>query len=208
MEYQQVIVGLLNYLGLTKEVVVPFLIFGLIFYGLIAKRIGIGEKKLKKVLKSLQKAVQSLNHAVIEIQDFLKYKSDAKFEHKIESFAIDISPMVLKKEFEPLITTPGLGKQIEKQMPKLISWLKKENPKTGLDAQTLINYLVNSNKIKEFVDLTAYKQYVYERGRTLSDADAILVLYLYGVLIPKVIKTEKSLVKAAKRRLKKANRES
>jgi len=67
MDGLQIVLGLLDYLGLTKEAVVPLLIFGFIGYLLLVR-------KIDSKIDPLTKAIQKLNHAVVELQTFLRVK--------------------------------------------------------------------------------------------------------------------------------------
>lgn len=145
-------------------------------------------KPIKKNIGILSEAVQKLNHAVVEIQKHLETTTETKFTYKVDPFSISMSPLRLKPEFRPFITKTGLAKQIKDKESELVSWLKSEKPKTGGDAQIFINRLIMTRGIEKFLDLTAYRQHVYEKGRMPTDGDAILALYLYEILIPQVIK--------------------
>ena len=142
----------------------------------------------KDDIKPLNKAIQSLNHAVIEIQDFIKDSAQKTFEHRIEPFGYAMSPIVLKNDFRHFVEKSNIAKQIKEKEKELAKWLSDKKPDTGLDAQKEINALVTSTDIEKFIDLKNYKQYVYEHGKDSSAAMGILAVYLYEKIIPKVIK--------------------
>lgn len=145
----------------------------------------------KDDIKPLNKAIQSLNHAVIEIQDFIKDSAQKTFEHRIEPFGFATSPIVLKNDFRHFVEKSDIAKQVKKKEKKLIKYLKDKKPETGLDAQKEINTLVTSAEIEKFIDLKNYKQYVYEHGKDSGAAMAILAVYLYETIIPSVIRETK-----------------
>lgn len=171
------IIGLLQYLGLAPDKVVPFFILGWLGFFYLGKK-----------FKPLEKSIQSLNHCVIEIQTLLRRGKKLDFKQTIIPFATNMSPMVLKKEFKPFIEKSGLAKQIKEKLPQLIEWLKKQNPSTGIDAQDKIDELVLSGKIEDYFNLSKYKEYLYHHGKTSADGAAILTIYLYEFLIPKFFK--------------------
>jgi len=173
----QIVVEICQYLGLTPDKITPLLILAWL------ASIYIGRK-----FKPIKKAIESLNHCVLEIQILLGKSRKFDFKQSISSFAQSMSPIILKKEFRPLVEGSGLADQINKKLPKLAEWLKKEKPTTGIDAQDKIDDLVLSGKIEEYLDLDEYKKYLYKNGKTSVDVLAILTIYLYEVLIPKVIK--------------------
>lgn len=145
---------------------------------------------IKKSIGGLARTTQKLNLAVLEVQTVLETKYNLTFKEQVEPFIQQLSPIVLKDTFRHFITDVELDKQIEKQMPKLIAWLKKQKPETGIDAQNKIDHLVFSGEIKKFINLTDYKQNLYEKGKMGSAVVGILAVYLYEVLIPKIIKTK------------------
>jgi len=171
------IVGVLEYLGFTPDKVVPLLILAWLASIYVTRK-----------FEPLEKAIQSLNHCIVEIQTLLRKSRKFDFKQTIHPFATHISPIVLKNEFKPLVEKPGLDKQINKKLPELIEWLKKQKPTTGIDAQDKIDDFVLSGKVEDYLDLDEYKKYLYKKGRNSVDATAILAVYLYEVLIPKVIK--------------------
>lgn len=108
------------------------------------------------------------------------------FSHSIGRYGQAHSPIVLKNEFKELVTTPKLDEQIKNKNKDLLDWLKKRKPLTGLDAQDDIADFVISGEIEKYLDLKKYKQYLYEKGKTSEDANGILGVYLFGVLIPQL----------------------
>jgi len=182
MDGLQIVLGLLDYLGLTKEAVVPLLIFGFIGYLLLVR-------KIDSKINPLTKAIQKLNHAVVELQTFLRVKyTSVSFEHRISPFSKSMSPIVLKPQYKHFVKQPGIIKQVTDKEDDLVNWLKGQKPSTGLDAQREINHLIESGQVEKFLNLKKYKSYVYQKGRTLIDANGILAVYLYEAIIPKVIK--------------------
>lgn len=103
-----------------------------------------------------------------------------------KKYGIAHSPIVLKDELRRFITESQLDKQIAKKENDLVKWLKAQKPKTGLDAQEDIANLVVSNEILKYLDLTQYRQNLYQQGKTSEDALGILGVYLFEVLIPKL----------------------
>ena len=174
MEYLNIIISILTYFGITKETIVPPLLIAVIFFFLIRTTVN-------KALKDLSQ----LNLCIVEIQTFLRSKyKNISFEQIINVYGQANSPIVLKDQYLPFITKVGLDKQIENKKSELIIWLRKQKPKTGIDAQDFIYNLVTTNEIENYLDLTAYKQNLYKNGKTAIDVEAILGIYLFGILIP------------------------
>lgn len=103
-----------------------------------------------------------------------------------KKYGIAHSPIVLKDELKRFITESNLDQQITEKEKDLVNWLKAQKPKTGLDAQEDIANLVVSNDILKYLDLTKYRQNLYQQGKTSEDALGILGVYLFEVLIPKL----------------------
>jgi hypothetical protein len=122
---------------------------------------------------------------VIEIQTFIANKYDIKLQHMITSeYGQSNSPMVLKDKYREFVTATGIDKQVSDQQNKLVKWLKSKHPATGLDAQDAITIFVVSGEIADYLDLTNFKNYLYEKGKTSDDAAGILTVYLFETLIP------------------------
>ena len=133
------------------------------------------------------KRFNCLEKAIVEIQTILRTKWNLCVEQPLSvDFGQVHSPIVLKDEFLPFIVDSGLKKQIDEKLEPLVEWLKSQSPKTGLDAQSQIIDFVVSEKISDYLDLTVYKQYLYQKGKSSRDAYGMLAVYLYGVLIPRV----------------------
>ncbi|MDA1079129.1 MAG: hypothetical protein O2840_00340 [bacterium] len=170
------LISLLSYLGITAQSVVPIGIVGFFLWWSLSKKLAQVEDRTADIEKS-----------VVEIQGILTNKYRLKFQQSIASkYGKSNSPIVLKSTFKPFITKPKLDKQIETKKPQLLEWLEDQEPQTGLDAQDAISALVLSDEIDHFLDLKSYKQYLYEQGKTSEDAQGILILYLFEVLIPEL----------------------
>lgn len=166
--------GLANYLGLTPQTIFPLLLFGFIFYLLISGK-----------LEELKERIVTIEHAITELQTVVVTKYKIQIQHIIVSkYGQAKSPIVLKDEFKPLIINTGLDKQIKQKKDKLLNWLKEQKPRTGLDAQDDISNFVISNEVIKYLDLTEYKQYLYQKGKTSEDANGVLAVYLFEILIP------------------------
>ncbi|KKQ95609.1 MAG: hypothetical protein UV74_C0013G0287 [Candidatus Woesebacteria bacterium GW2011_GWB1_43_14] len=173
MPFSTEIIGLLQYLGVSADKIAPFLIFGFLLNLSFSKRLGIFSKEINKIA-----------NAIVEIQTVLRNNLKVTLQQNINQYGISGSPIVLKSEFRSFITKPKLDQQVDEKIDELIEWLKKQNPKTGIDAQNKISELVISPKINEYLDLTKYKQYLYTKGKTSRDAYGILAVYLFEILIP------------------------
>lgn len=173
------VINILAYLGITKETVIPLvLVFGAFYFLLIRPKIN-----------RLDNDMNGICNAVNEIQTLLRQKFHLTFTQTLmNKYGQANSPIRLKSEYMHYITDVALDKQIKKKLPQLVEWLKKEKPATGLDAQEDIFNFVASKQIDRILDLEKYKQNLYEKGKTINDADAILGVYLFEVLIPEVIK--------------------
>ena len=168
-------IGAFEYLGITKERVIPNLIMSVIVYWLLAK-------KVDKFNNTLERIKQS----ILEIHTTLKAKLKVDFDQTIDKYGQANSPMVLKDEFKQYVTKTSIETQVENKRGELINWLKEQKPDTGIDAQDRISNLVISGEIEKFLDLTQYKQYLYKKGKTLKDMHGILTVYLFEKLIPKI----------------------
>ncbi len=209
------IIDLLNYLGLTKEAMVPLLVAGAILYFFINKNIEkkINELKqelnhlrqeinnlkdrmsslekelnnLKKEINHLKDRMSDIENCIIEMQAILKNKYNLFFTRTVTNkYGQSNSPLSLKPQYKKFITDVGLDKQIEDQKDELVQWLKDKKPKSGLEAQDYIEILVISQEIEKYLDLVKYEQNLYEKGKTSEDAVGILTVYLYEVLIPQL----------------------
>lgn len=150
---------------------------------------------LDESLQGLNYAVQNLNHAVIEIQTVLRERGQIDCQQKIVllQYGQAHSPLILKDEYRSYIENTGLGEQITQNTKKLLNWLQERKPKTGLDAQDAIFNLVISDEVAKYLDLTEYKEYLYQKGKTSVDAEGILILYLFEILIPQLPKRKEIL---------------
>lgn len=142
----------------------------------------------KEDLNPIRTSIQSLNHAVVEIQTILKDRGDIECKQHISilEYGQANSPISLKNVYKPIVIKSGLDENISVNSNKLVAWLKKQNPKTGLDAQDQIIKFVTTGEVEKYLDLTMYKQYLYEHGKTSHDADGILTVYLFEKIIPKL----------------------
>ncbi len=129
--------------------------------------------------------VKDVEDCIIELQAIMRNKfPKLSFERSIAKYGQANSPIVLKDEFREFITKPELDKQIESKKNELFGWLKNKKPKTGLDAQDNVAFLVASGEIEKYLDLTKYKENLYLKGKTSEDAQGILGVYLFEILIP------------------------
>ena len=183
MDIINTLLNILTYLGITKESIIPPLLIAVLFYFVIRKTVN-------KALKDLSQ----LNLCIVEIQTFLRSKyKNISFEQIINVYGQANSPIVLKKEFVHFVTDVELDKQIEKNKVKLAKWLKKTKPNTGIDAQERIVNLVESDQVEKYLNLTKFKQNLYLKGKTIVDANGILAVYLFEILIPELgLNEEKS----------------
>lgn len=170
------LVGFLSYYGFTPESVTPLVVVGYVLYTLINRR-----------LSQVKDRTDEIEKCVVELQGVLRNKYQLQFQQSVASkYGQAHSPIVLRPEFRRFIIEPGLADQIKAKLPALISLLKELNPQTGLDAQDFITGLILSDEINQYLDLTKYKQYLYEQGKTSEDAAGILALYLFETLIPEL----------------------
>ncbi len=144
---------------------------------------------LKESVNKLTPVVTRLNSCVQEIQSVMKnrYKTLTLMQETMDMYGIANSPIVLKEEFKHYILESGLSNQIEENKPKIIEWLKKKNPITGLDAQNFLMDFVVSDKIDKYLDTREFKKLLYDSGKTAKDYYFILAIYLFEVIIPEVI---------------------
>lgn len=178
--YDEIIKFLASY-GFTRQNVAPLFLISVILYLLI-----------KKAIDGVKSDVDNTKLCVVEMRSIMKLKlKGISFEQAVKGYGIANSPIVLKDEFRHFITDVGLDKQIEKKKDEFIKWLKKEEPKTGIDAQEDIYNFVVTKEIEKYVDLTEYKQNLYKNGKSSIDVEAILGIYLFGVLIPELFPEEK-----------------
>jgi hypothetical protein len=169
------IIDIFNFLGITVKGLVnliPLFLGLLVFYYFLSK----GINKVKDRVEGIEKAV-------IEIQTILRNKHST-IQQSIGTYGKSNSPISLKDEFRKFIAETNLGEQIKEKEESLLKWLRDQGPQTGLDAQDSIANLVASDEISKYLDLKEYKQYLYKNGKTSEDADGILAVYLFEVLIP------------------------
>lgn len=167
--------------GFTAKNIAPLIVLLAVFYFAISKTIG-------DTIRKVGDRVKDMEHCIIEIRSILKTKFPRiSLEHSIASYGRANSPIVLKNEFRTFITESELDKQIKEKKTELLEWLKKQNPKTGLDAQDNIgNLVMTEDEIVKYLDLTEYRQNLYKKGKTSGDAIGILAVYLFEVLIPEL----------------------
>jgi len=79
------------------------------------------------------------------------------------------SPITLRNEFKPLVENSGLVKELDRNKNALAKRIRQEQPKTGIDAQSIIDELVVSGKIEDLIDTANFKKYLYETGRSNID---------------------------------------
>ncbi|MEK7498138.1 MAG: hypothetical protein AAB656_04445, partial [Patescibacteria group bacterium] len=141
----------------------------------------------KKLIDKVGNRVIDIESCVTELQTFLKVRfPGSEFQRSLSNYGQPGSPIVLKNDFRTFITTPEMDKQVNSKKKNLLGWLRKRKPKTGLDAQDHIAYLVESDEIEKYLNLTKYKQNLYQKGKTSRDAHGILAVYLFEILIPEL----------------------
>jgi len=165
----------LNFYGFTREKTTPLFITGAIVYWFISCRLKLFDKLFRKI-----------TNALIEIQTLLRVAGYSIQQDVGREYGKSGSPIVLKSKYRPFIEKSELADQISEKLPQLLSWLKDQKPRTGIDAQDKISHFVISGKIEDYLDLTDYKQDLYEKGKTARDVMGILAVYLFEVLIPKL----------------------
>lgn len=171
---------------------IPAVASSVVLYILLSGKLDVMEKKSDKKFEKVDKRFNCLEKAIVEIQTILRTKWKLCVEQPISvDFGQAHSPVVLRDEFLPYLTETGLDKQIEDKIEPLTKWLSDQNPKTGLDAQDVLTDFVVSERINEFLDLTNYKQDLYQKGKSIRDAYGILAVYLFGVLIPRIFPSAK-----------------
>lgn len=170
-----------NYFGITKERIVPLVLVSAVLYLL-----------LRKLITDVKSDVDNTKLCVVEMRTIMKTKwKGLSFDQAIKGYGEAHSPVVLRDEFKHFITDVGLDKQIESKKNELLEWLKKQEPKTGIDAQDDIYDFVVSKEIDKYLDLTKYKENLYQKGKTVIDSEAIVGIYLFGVLIPELFPGKK-----------------
>lgn len=177
------IISALQYFGIKPEDIIPN--FLLPFFASVLGALLIWILATRRINKVIEPEIHKIREALLAIQTFLKNNSKAVLE-SLSDYGQANSPIVLKDIFKPLVKESGLDKQIQEKEDELIKCLKGKNPKTGIDAQNMITNLVTSGEIEKYLDLTKYKQHLYEKGKTERDVLGILVVYLFEVLIPKL----------------------
>lgn len=171
------LLGFLQYYGFTPSSVAPLFVAGVVLYFFFMKG-----------LQKIENRTDDIEKCIVEIESILSNKYRIQFRQGIANkYGKSNSPVVLKKEYRDLIKETDLTAQVDHSLSLLISWLKDKKPKTGLDAQDYIFDLVVSGEIEKYIDLTNFKQHLYETGKTSEDAEGILTIYLFEKLIPKVI---------------------
>lgn len=179
LSYDQV-AGFLASYGFTLHNIAPLIVIASLLYIAIKKTIG-------SDITNIGSRVKNMEHSMIEIQTMFKTKyPKLTLQHTISKYGEANSPIVLKPEFKTFITEPNLDKQIENKKSEPVEWLKKQKPKTGLDAQDDIGNFVTSDEVSKYLNLTEYKQNLYKKGKTSQDAIGILAIYLFEALIPKL----------------------
>lgn len=167
------------------------------FLGLLLKivfKLGAMDLQFKNVIEDVGSLkedmggrMETIEHCIIEIQTVMKAKfAGLNFTHTITKYGVGRSPIRLRDEYMKFITVPKLDKQIKSKNNELLKWLKDKKPSNGLDAQDHIIDLVVSENILDYLKLDDYKQNLYEKGKTSEDADGILFVYLFDVLIPQL----------------------
>lgn len=186
LNYNQITSFFASY-GFTLHNIAPLVVLAIVLYFLIRRDIKTAIKETTGIIKDLANRIRHLEDCIIEIQTILKAKHTRLiFQNTILKYGQSNSPIVLKNEFKKFITDPKLDKQIDNKKSKLLDWLQKQHPKTGLDAQDDIAELVTSDEISKYLDLTKFRQNLYRNGKTSEDAIGILGVYLFEVLIPKL----------------------
>lgn len=179
-QYNEIIKIAASY-GFTLDKLLPLVVVSFFLY-----------LAIRGTVKKVDDRVKDVEDCIIEIQTFVKNRfPKAILERTISQYGHANSPVILKEQFLPFITDVGLDKQIEDKKEGLIKWLKEQNPKTGIDAQEDIFNFVVSKEIDKYLDLIDYKQNLYIKGKTSNDVEAILGIYLFGILIPELFPEKK-----------------
>lgn len=175
---------LLKYSPLLSAAVI--LVGGLVASGVFRQRFSQLESSMSSVLIS----VQSLNSCVDELQTILRNRNKGMnfTKETIGIYGRAKSPIVLKDEFRELVQETGLQEQITQNKEALVRWLREKNPETGLDAQGYISDLIVTEEVDAFLDTKAFKEYLYEHGKSAQDYYGILMVYLFETIIPEVLR--------------------
>ncbi len=177
--YNQIIDFLASY-GFTLHNISPLIVLSIVLYFFISRSI-------KSHINVTKNRVKNIEHCVIEMSTILKSKfPKLTLSHAISDYGQANSPIILRPEFKPFVVHSKLELQIKDKESTLLKWLKSEKPKTGLDAQDDIENFVVTDKVSKYLDLTEFKQYLYNKGKTSRDAVGILTVYLFEFLIPKL----------------------
>ncbi len=151
------IVAWLNYLGLTRDRIAPFLL-------LIAAIIWI----VYKFTHPVKKSVTRITNACIEIQTVIENSGVVLRHHLVESPGSPVAPTDYGKQ---LIHDSGLEKILDDQTSFLKEELKKKLPEkyTEYDVQEKARELLA--ELKENEMMNPVKKYAYDNG---LNADLIL----------------------------------
>lgn len=158
---------------------------------ILGVRIGKYETKMEN-LKEVPDKLGKIDKTLIEITTFLRGQFKTVIGESMGIYGQSNSPIVLKKDFRPLVEESGLKQQVDDNESKLVEWLKSKKPKTGLDAQNYILDLVSTDKLQEYIDTNTFKQHLYKKGLTTAAYYGILGVYLFERIIPKVISEKKN----------------
>ncbi len=82
----------------------------------------------------------------------------------LDLYGVSGSPIVLKKKYKEIVNKSGLAEQISEKLEELCKMVEDKRPETGLDAQSIITYLIVKGKTKELLDIRKFKQSLYNRG--------------------------------------------
>lgn len=126
-------IGLLQYLGITPDKLVPLIIVvGAAFY-ILTKRID----GLERSLETLKNLVGRVINAVVEIQRHLVKKSDFEplFPLETRPYLGKESPLQLMPIGEQLLQESGAKKIVDERLEFLIKKIEERKPKTAHDVQ-------------------------------------------------------------------------
>lgn len=148
------ILGLLNYIGITPDKIIPFLI--LAFFIVIV---------LDRKLNPIHKTVRRISNAIIEIQSLFRHDG-IPLDHVLTE--APGSPLQPTEYGATLIREGGLEKILNENKESLLKNLKNSLPKdyTDYDVQeTARNVLLS---LKEDAMMNPVKEYVYKNALNIE----------------------------------------
>lgn len=170
----EIIAGLLSYLGLTRETVVPLLIFGAIGYILISS-------KIQEVKEDLRIKIDNIIRNIIAIKGHLVTNLNMKAE-----LFVAMSPVILTEKGAKLLKRSDFDKIYTGNKGWFIEKIKRRNPEKLSEIDEISGEIMESLRDHEW--LKDFKEIAFQNGITVDLLLRVCAIYLREEVAKEILK--------------------